>query len=118
MPALSAARSEALDRYAGYLQEEVDLRPATVRHYLSDLRQFTAWCESAWSDDQDREVPFEPAALTTPVLTRYRAHLQHTQRLKPASVNRALIAIKRYCAWAAEVEPLAPNPAAVIKPVR
>jgi hypothetical protein len=48
MPALSAAGREALDRYARYLHDELDLRPATVRNYLSDLRQFAAWCEAAW----------------------------------------------------------------------
>jgi integrase/recombinase XerC len=69
-------------------------------------------------EEEDREVAFAPAALTTPLLTRYRAHLQHTQRLKPASVNRALIAIKRYCAWAAEAGLLSRNPAVVVKSVR
>jgi integrase/recombinase XerC len=56
-----------------------------------------------------------PTALTTPLITRYRAYLQHTQRLKPASVNRALVSIKRYVAWALETAQIGRNVAAPVK---
>lgn len=62
-------------------------------------------------------MPFAPEAITTPLLTHYRGYLQHALRLQPASVNRALISIKRYCAWAVEAGIAARNPASVVKPV-
>jgi integrase/recombinase XerD len=66
---------------------------ATLRNYLSDLRQFAAWCETSWEEGSEQEVFFTPAAVTTPTITRYRAYLQTHAKLKPASVNRSLVSI-------------------------
>jgi integrase/recombinase XerD len=52
---------------------------------------------------------------STPLITRYRSYLQHTQHLKPTSVNRALVSIKRYVAWAVETGQLGRNVAAPAK---
>jgi len=117
MPVLSAGGQQALERYGVHLHEQADLRPATLRNYLSDLRQFAAWCEEMWAQGHDGNRSFAPAAIATPTVTRYRAYLQQTLHLKPASVNRALISVKRYCAWAAREGLLQRNPAAVVKPV-
>ena len=114
-PALSPAGQAALAAYATALTEEEDLSPVTVRNYLSDLRQFAAWCEAAWAAGQAAAVPFAPAQLTTPTITRYRTYLQAELGLKPASINRSLITIKRYCAWAAAAGHLGRNPAAKVK---
>lgn len=118
MPILSSAGAQALQQYATGLQEIEDLHLTTIRGYLSDLRQFAAWCEATWAAGREQDQPFTPTALTTPLLTRYRTFLQTEQRLKPASVNRALISIKRYCAWAVVVGELARDPAKVVKLVR
>jgi integrase/recombinase XerC len=117
MPVVSDSALAALAQYTTYLQNEVDVRPATLRNYLSDLRQFVAWCETTWNAGQEAEVSFAPMAITTPLVTRYRAYLQRTLRLQPASVNRALISIKRYCAWAVDVGIVTRNPASIVKPV-
>lgn len=117
MPALSDAGQRTLEVYAAHLTETADLRPATLRNYLSDLRQFAAWCEVTWAEGHEEAMAFAPALVATPTLTRYRAHLQHTLRLKPASVNRALISLKRYFAWAAGEGLIGRSPAAVLKPV-
>ena len=111
-PALSAAAEAALAAYEQYLREERDVSPATLRNYLSDLRQFLAWFESS-----GQEGPFTPAALTTPALTRYRAHLQRERKLQAASVNRSLVSLKGYCAWATDQGLLQRDPARVVKPV-
>ncbi len=116
MPAVSGGALAALAQYSTYLRDEVDVRPATLRNYLSDLRQFIAWCEATWSAGQQVEASFAPAAITTPLLTRSRTYLQRTRMLKPASINRALISIKRYCAWAVEAGVLVRDPAKVVKP--
>ncbi len=114
-PVLSAGGQQELGRYAASLRDDADLRPATVRNYLSDLRQFMAWCEATWAAERDTDDLFIPAAVTTPALTRYRTHLQHTLGLKPASVNRALISLKRYLAWATTTGVIARNPSTVVK---
>ncbi len=118
VPALSLRGQEAVAQYATYLRGELDLRPTTVRSYLSDLQQFAAWCEATWARGQEHAPSFAPAALTTPCLTRYRTYLQHEQHLKPTTINRALVSLKRYCAWATEQGVLVRDPAAVVKLVR
>lgn len=114
-PAISLAAQQTLDQYAAYLQHEIDVSGATVRNYVSDVRQFMAWCETTWAAGQEDARSFTPPALTTVLLTRYRTFLQHTQQLKPASVNRALVSVKRYAAWATEQGLIVRNPATVVK---
>jgi integrase/recombinase XerC len=115
MPAVSEAGRRALDSYASALRSGADMRPATLRNYLSDLRQFVAWCEETCADGQDTGATFAPTAVTTPLLTRYRTHLQHTLHLRPASVNRALVSLKRYFAWTTAEGMTVRNPATVVK---
>ena len=115
LPVLSATGQQALEDYERNLCTEEDLSAVTVRNYLSDLRHFAAWCESIWKQGQEDERPFTPSAVTTPAITDYRAYLQHTLRLKPASVNRSLISLKRYCSWATDAGQLKRNPAKVVK---
>jgi len=114
-PPLSAAGQAALDRYLAYLRDEQDLSPKTVRNYASDLQQFAAHCERSWEEGQEVGRPFAPAAVTTPTLTTYRAHLQTVLRLRPATINRHLVSLKRYCAWATDVGLVARDPARVVK---
>lgn len=57
-PTISHAGIEALNQYKAYLQQSEDMSPVMVRNYLSDLRQFIAWCESSWHEGQDSEQPF------------------------------------------------------------
>lgn len=99
-PAISHAGTEALNQYKAYLQHKEDMSQVTIRNYLSDLRQFIAWCEASWQEGKDDEHSFAPTSVVTPTLTRYRSHLQTVLRLKPASINRSLVSLKRYFAWA------------------
>ena len=115
LPVLSATGQQVFDNYERTLHTEEDLSAVTIRNYLSDLRHFAAWCESTWKQGQEGERPFTPSAVTTPTITDYRAYLQHTLRLKPASVNRSLISLKRYCSWATDTGQLKRNPAKVVK---
>ena len=34
------------------------MSPVTIRNYLSDLRQFIAWCEGSWQEGQNGDHPF------------------------------------------------------------
>src|SRR5438094_9919742 len=97
-PAISQAGIEALNQYKMYLQQSEDLSPVTIRNYLSDLRQFIAWCECSWHEGQEDRC-FTPQAVAPALLMRYRDYLQTTLDLKPSTVNRTLMSLKRYFAW-------------------
>ncbi len=115
MPILSDTGQAAWDAYATALRITTDTSPVTVRNYLSDLRQFIAWAEAEWTVGQDATVSFTPTCLTPPLLTRYRSTLQHTRRLTPASINRALVSLKRYSAWLLAECVLSRDPVAPVK---
>ncbi len=114
-PALSGTGEQALAQYELRLRSEEDLAVATIRNYLSDLRHFAAWCEVTWKQGREEETPFTPQAVTTPTLTDYRAYLQQALHLKPNSVNRSLISLKRYFAWLFAAGQITYDPAKVVK---
>lgn len=114
-PGLSPAAEAALGTYADYLYHHQDLSADTRRNYLSDLRQFAAWCEGAWAEGQEGARDFAPARVTTPTITGYRAHVQTAVRLAPATINRHLISLKRYFAWARERGLVTLDPAKPVK---
>lgn len=114
-PRVSEAGEEELGRYGKYLTEEQDLSTATVRNYLSDLRGFVTFCESSWSEGEELGESFSPAAVTTPTITLYRSHLKNVVELKPASINRYLVSVKRYFSWALDEGLVGRDPAKPVK---
>ena len=66
-PALLVGSQQALDQYASSLKQE-DLEAKSIRNYLSDLRQFIAWCECSGPDKQD-ERSFSPQRIAPPLLS-------------------------------------------------
>ena len=113
-PTLSVEGQQALDQYAHVLQQMEDLTTVTIRNYLSNLRQFMAWCERSWCEEQD-EQPFTPQAIAPPLLIRYRTYLQTALWLKPSSVNRTLMSLKRYFAWATRTHIIQHDPTSIVK---
>ncbi len=114
-PDLSPVGEQALSVYEHWMCEREDLTPASMRNYLSDLRQFMAWYELTEVPREENHQPaFSPHSITTPTLTRYRAFLQQYEQ-KPASINRALISVKRYFHWALSHQLITINPAAPVK---
>jgi integrase/recombinase XerD len=114
-PGLSHTDELALTSYEQRLRIEEDLSAVTIRNYLSDLRQFGAWCESTWQHGREEALSFTPEAVTTPTLIDYRTYLQQTLHLKPNSVNRSLISLKRYFAWLVATGRLKYDPARIVK---
>lgn len=114
-PVLTDSGDAAVAAYARYLHDEQDVSTGTCRSYLSELRQFAAWCEASWAEVQGIVVGFAPQQITTPLLTRYRSYLQTVRRMQPATINRILVGLKRYCAWATEAGLLDRDPARVVK---
>lgn len=113
-PTISTAAQQLLTAYERYLTDVLDLRPATIRNYLSDVRLFMAWCEQAWQEN-DTEAIFSPEQVATPTVTRYRDYLQHDLKRKANTVNRYLVSLKRYFSWAADSELIAHDPTRVVK---
>jgi len=114
-PPLSTAGEAALAPYLAHMLDEQDLSVASRRNYASDLRQFAAWCESSWGDGQDDLRPFAPTAISTPTVTTYRSYLQTVLNLRPATINRHLVSIKRYCGWAVDADLVVRDPSRVVK---
>src|SRR5437588_60874 len=114
-PRLSLTAEQVLNRYERRLRTEEDLSVVTIRNYLSDLRQFVAWCESVWQQSREEMLSFTPEVVTTPTLIDYRTYLQQVLQLKPNSVNRSLVSLKRYFAWLVNTEQLKYDPTKVVK---
>jgi integrase/recombinase XerD len=114
-PALSETGEQVLEQYEQRLHTKEDLTAATIRNYLSDLRHFAVWCESIWKQGREEEPSFTPEAVTTPTLTDYRSNLQRDLHLKPTSVNRNLISLKRYFVRLLTTEHIRHDPAKVVK---
>ena len=105
--------------YGRHLGKHEDLSAPTVRNYLSDLRHFAGWYEASYFEGTqgDEGACFDPTVITTPAITAYRSWMQHTARLKPATVNRRLVTLNRYFAWAVEQGLISLDPAKPVKQV-
>lgn len=106
MPATNADHPWLADFQAGL--ERADLAPATVAGYLKDVRLFLRWHAGAG------DFP----ALCEGELIAYRQHLVAQCRLRPATVNRRLEALRRLGRWAQTDGRLRADAAGAVKPVR
>jgi site-specific recombinase XerD len=113
--AISRAAPNSADRwladFLGQLQRD-DLAPATVHGYRYDLRQFLRW----FIDAKGSSARFEK--LSALDLINYRQHLVKVEGLRPATVNRRLEALRRFCRWAQLSKRLRTNVALDLRPVR
>lgn len=112
-PPLSIEGEQALDHYAHSLQQLEDLSAVTIRNYLSDLRQFMAWCECSWREEQD-ELPLNATARS--VLGRYLetlpqegSHLFPSEKTQAALMERALGHLITKYAWVAHLVDVSPH---------
>jgi integrase/recombinase XerC len=78
----------------------------SIRAYLSDVRQFVAWC------DQHVNEPFTLAAVADEHVQDWRDRLE--DGAMPATVNRKLAALSTFFRWAIEAKLVTSDPAANI----
>jgi site-specific recombinase XerD len=78
-----------------------------VRGYRSDLGAFAVWYDGH---------PIE--RLTANDLAHFRQYLSRERAMKPASVNRKLEVLRRFCRWAHTTGKLRTNVAAEVKLAR
>ncbi len=91
-----------------YLRTQ-DKADNTIAGYKRDLAHFITWFE------QTNGRPPEPVRVTPLDVREYRQHLHMIRRLKPASVNRKLAALRAYFEWACETGLVATKPTDGIK---
>src|ERR671938_1393419 len=92
---------KALLAFVAFLADDTKVGERTARLYLAHLQRFARWL------GQHYQAPLLEA--TTRDLRQYKAEL--ARRQKPASVNAALAALRRFFSWAAETHRMARNPA-------
>ncbi|MEK3723510.1 tyrosine-type recombinase/integrase [Paenibacillus sp. FSL H8-0034] len=90
-----------------------DLNPKTLKEYASDLKHFIGWFET--TDHQADAVVFRIEDVATPTLTRYQEAAQTVMELKPATINRRLITLKRFFEWAATESKIRRDPSKPVK---
>src|SRR5215204_2096390 len=66
----------------------------TRRAYRSDLAHVARWFATSTGEI------FRAAAVTPTDVRDYKAHLVSVERRRPATVNRRLAALRRFCLWA------------------
>ena len=110
----AAAPTEGEDRLTPFLASLVaeDLSPKTVDGYRQDLLAFRRW----YRESRRTELRWEK--LGSIDLISYRQHLVSVEQLRPATVNRRLQALRRFCRWARDGKILKADPCETIKSVR
>ncbi|MBX0328399.1 tyrosine-type recombinase/integrase [Oscillochloris sp. ZM17-4] len=100
----------SIDTYLAYLVEK-GRSPLTRKAVRGDLAGFAAWWE------QERRRPFAPDLLREPDIHAWRLHRQRDAGAATSTLNRALISLRAYLAWAQKTGLIMTNPADEIKPL-
>jgi site-specific recombinase XerD len=87
---IPAVKDEAA-HFSEYLAGH-DLAPETRRAVVQDMRKFAGWFTAA------NQEPFQASRVTI----RVKAHLRREKGQAVATVNQALITLRRYLGWLAE----------------
>ncbi|CAG7631965.1 tyrosine-type recombinase/integrase [Paenibacillus allorhizosphaerae] len=111
--AISEQGEQTIQDFINTLTIHEDLNPKTIKEYASDLKHFIGWFETA--DLQEEEVLFRIEDVATPTLTRYREAAQKVMELKPTTINRRLITLKRFFEWAASESRILRDPSKPVK---
>jgi hypothetical protein len=106
--------TEGEDRLIPFLASLVaeDLSPKTVDGYRQDLLAFRRW----YRESRGTDLRWEK--LGSNDLINYHQHLISVERRRPATVNRRLQALRRFCRWARDGKILKADPGETIKSVR
>lgn len=89
-----------------------DFAPPTVKAFSLDLKKF-----AKWFTESNRE-PFSVKRVTTRDVSDFRDHLRREGGQAVATVNRALVTIRRYFQWLADHGHAPANPALAVKELR
>jgi site-specific recombinase XerD len=104
------ADNDLLARFEEYLVK-LGLSQATVVNYLADMRGVARWCVESGQG-------CSLLNLTAGDVRAYCQHLREGRGLSPATVNRHLQAIRKFCDFARQANLMKSNPAADVKPIQ
>jgi len=106
--------TEGEDRLISFLASLVaeDLSPKTVDGYRQDILAFRRWYRESRGTEIRRET------LGTNDLINYSIAPGLRRETSPATVNRRLQALRRFCPWARDCKILKADPSGTIKSVR
>ncbi|WP_135554715.1 tyrosine-type recombinase/integrase [Paenibacillus cymbidii] len=110
---ISKQGEQAIHDFIHALATRKALNPKTLKEYTSDLKHFIFWFET--SGRQEEEVIFRMEEVATPTLTRYREAAQNIMELKPATINRRLVTLKRFFEWAVSESRIRRDPSKPVK---
>jgi integrase/recombinase XerC len=96
---------------ASYLGDQ-DYAANSRRVVLQDVRKFAAWFVQANAE------PFRLKRVTTRDVTDFKDWLRRERGQAVTTVNRGLVMLRRFFAWAAEKGHIAANPAKPVKELR
>jgi integrase/recombinase XerC len=94
-----------------YLGDQ-DYAPNSRRVVILDLRKFAAWFAQANAE------PFRIARVTTRDVTDFKDWLRRERGQAVLTVNRCLVTLRRYFAWAVDKGHIPTNPAKPVKELR
>jgi integrase/recombinase XerC len=89
-----------------------DFSTNTRRAFALDLGKFARWFVQA------NQEPFRIARVTTGDVSSFRDHLRRDRSQAVATVNRALVTVRRFFAWLVDQGHLTSNPAKKVKELR
>ncbi len=89
-----------------------DFSQNTQRAFAKDLKKFASWFV------QVNKEPLKIARVTARDVSDFKDHLRRDQGQAVSTVNRALVAVRRFFAWLVEGGHLSANPAKKIKELR
>ncbi|MBN9519364.1 tyrosine-type recombinase/integrase [bacterium] len=105
---VGAVEADLVRAYLG----ETDWAPGSRRGFGFDLRKLATWFVAA------NKEPFRIARVTTRDVTDFRDHLRRELGLAVATVNRALVMVRRFFGWLVEKGHLPANPAKGVRELK
>ncbi|HET6446873.1 MAG TPA: tyrosine-type recombinase/integrase [candidate division Zixibacteria bacterium] len=101
---------DVVSDYQEYL-EQTGKSANTVKAYVHDVGAFASWFEQTTGDE------FAPGIVDPREITDYRGHLLQ-RGSSPATVNRRLVALRRYFLWAKKQGMISDTPFEMLERVR
>lgn len=111
--AISVQREPTIEEFIHMLANEDELHAKTVKEYASDLKHFIEWYKESAMLGEKFTLRIED--VDTPTLVQYREDSHKVMQLKPATINRRLITLKRFFKWAVLESRLSHDPSKVLK---
>jgi integrase/recombinase XerC len=97
---------------AAHFLADHDFAADTRRAFTNDLKKFARWFITANAE------PFTASRVTTRDVSDFRDHLRREQQQVVATVNRALVTLRKFFGWLADKGHVAANSAKTVKELR